>query len=166
MSAERPAALWRNPIVLLVAGIIALFVGGNAVMVWIAVRAQPDLVTPDYYAASKRVDQDVAARADDLRAGWRVQPVGGDDAATLTLSVRDGAGLPAAGLAGTVRAYRPADAALDQPLAWEAVPGRPGTYRARFARPAPGLWQIRLDLRRGQERLYRELEWVAPGARP
>lgn len=154
---------WRDSMVWLVGGIIAMVVGGNAVMIWIAVQAEPHLVRTDYYEASKNVDRDQALRAASARLGWRVAaPPALLHRGAIGLRIRDAAGRPVSGLTGVVSAYRPADPGLDQPLSWQEDPATPGLYRAAFARPAAGLWRITLDLERQGARLYEELPVVTP----
>ncbi len=152
--------LWRDSMALLIVGIFALVLGGNAVMIWIAVGASPHLVAVDYYERSKRVDAELAAREASARLGWQVEELVALRE-RVVLHIRDRAGRPVSGLRGRVEAYRPSDAALDQRLAW-SEDGAPGRYEARFGRPAAGLWRIRLDLQRGGQRLYEELAFVAP----
>lgn len=163
--AERPGAArrwWQDGMAWLVIGIIALVVGGNAVMIWIAVDAEPSLVRPDYYAASKQVDDERAARLASAALGWQVGLVEAAAPDGVHLRITDAAGAPVAGLAGSVRAYRPSDAALDQPLTWQADAATPGTYRAIFPRPVPGRWRLTLDLRQGGRRLYEDVTVVLP----
>ncbi len=163
-TARAPARppLWRDSMALLIAGIFALVLGGNAVMIWIAVGAGPNLVTEDYYERSKHVDAELALREASARLGWQVEVLAAlRTRERVVLRIRDGAGRPVSGLRGSVQAYRPSDAALDQRLAW-SEDGAPGRYEARFGRPAAGLWRIRLDLRRGGQRLYEEVAFVAP----
>jgi nitrogen fixation protein FixH len=158
-----PRSLWRNEIVWLLVAIVAMVVGGNAVMVWIALRAEPNLVQPDYYEASKRVDSEQAARAASGRLGWRVAPVAElRGPASIAVRVTDAEGRPVRGLAGTAAAYRPSDAGLDQTLRWSEDGAQAGLYRAEFARPASGFWRITLDLRREGERLYQDFSLVTP----
>ncbi len=154
---------WRDGMLWLIASIAALVVGGNAVMIWIAVAGAPDLVRSDYYDASKRVDSEQAARLASDRLGWQVRPDAAHSAhGTAALRILDAAGRPVSGLAGSVAAYRPSDAALDQPLAWSEDSAEAGLYRAAFARPAGGLWHVRLDVRRGGQRLYLDVPFVLP----
>lgn len=160
--APRPSR-WRDGMLWLIASIVGLVVGGNAIMIWIAVAHEPNLVRSDYYDASKRVDSEQAARLASARLGWQVRP----EAARSThgaaaLRIVDAAGRPVSGLAGRVAAYRPSDAALDQPLAWSEDGAEPGLYRAAFARPAGGLWHVTLDLQRGGQRLYLDVPLVLP----
>jgi nitrogen fixation protein FixH len=154
---------WRDGMLWLLGSIVALVLGVNAVMIWLALAYQPNLVRRDYYDASRLVDGEQAARLASARLGWQA----GADAArsrrdAAALRVLDAAGRPVSGLAGSVSAYRPSDAALDQPLAWQEDPAEPGLYRATFARPAAGLWRVELDVRRGAERLYLDLPIVLP----
>lgn len=161
--AARPPSRWRDGMLWLIGGIVALVVGTNAIMIWIAVAASPNLVRRDYYDASKHVDAEQAARQASARLGWRVSEAAEARAPdAVALRIVDAAGAPVSGLQGALHAYRPADAALDQPLRWREDPAAPGLYRAGFARPAPGLWRLTLDLRRGDERLYEDLIIVMP----
>jgi len=164
--AQRPGAprrWWRDGMAWLVVGIIALVVGGNAVMIWIAVDARPSLVRPDYYAASKQVDAERAARLASARLGWQVSEVPGlIQRDTLALRIADAAGHPVSGMAGSVSAYRPSSDKLDQSLAWSEDPAQPGLYRATFARPAQGLWRVTLDVKHEGKRLYQDLSVVMP----
>jgi nitrogen fixation protein FixH len=80
----------------------------------------------------------------------------------LLLRIADADGRPVHGLTGEARAYRPADAALDQALPLGEDAAEPGLYRARFGRPAPGLWRLTLDVRRDGARFVHELPLVTP----
>ena len=156
-------SLWRNEIVWLLIVIVAMVVGGNAVMIWIAVQAEPNLVRADYYDASKRYDSEQAARMASDRLGWQV----GDVEALRTheriaLRVTDAQGRPVSGLTGSVSAYRPSDASLDQSLHVSEDAAEPGLYHVAFSRPASGLWRLTLDLQQGGWRLYHELALVTP----
>jgi nitrogen fixation protein FixH len=130
-------------------------------MLWVAVRTHPDLVRSDYYEASKGVDGEQATRLASAHLGWRVAPLAeGRD--VVLLRIADVEGRPVTGLTGEARAYRPADASLDQALPLGADATEPGLYRMRFARPAPGLWRLTLDVRRDGARFVHELPLVAP----
>jgi nitrogen fixation protein FixH len=155
----------RGPdkIVLLIAGIIASYVLVNGVMFWVSLQAPADLVRADYYAESKRVDEAQAAQAASGRTGWRVTlPPAQARPDAVTFQVLDAGGAPVAGLSGSVQAYRPSEAALDQPLALAEPAGAPGTYVARFARPAPGLWELRLELTGRGQRFLDRVRVVTP----
>jgi nitrogen fixation protein FixH len=162
--AARPPGRLRwlgDPILLLVLGVIAMFVVTNGIMLWVSWRSEPELVQRDYYEASKRYDRVIAAKTQSAGTGWRVTVAAGGTG-RIVVRVVDREGRPLAGLAGTARAYRPADPALDQVLAWAERAGTPGSYEAGFSQPVPGLWEITLDLERGGERFYRTFRHVAP----
>jgi hypothetical protein len=80
----------------------------------------------------------------------------------MRLRIVDRAGQPVSGALGLASAYRPDNPALDQGLSWRELPGRDGWYELRFARPAPGLWAVTLNLRRGEERLSKTLRHITP----
>lgn len=183
-SPTEPAApkvpLWRDSMVWVVGGIITLVVLVNMVMIWIAVAERPNLVRTDYYQASKRVDSESAALHASAAAGWQVTVEPSSAPAgqlALRVTARSGGStarteathLAASQLAGTVRAYRPNDARLDQTLVLSPDPADAGLYRAEFKRPAPGRWWLSLDLRPREGsasadtgRLYLTVEYVSP----
>lgn len=146
---------------LLVAGIFATYIVLNATMVWFSLEADPQLVSSSYYEDSQAYDQVLAAKRASARTGWEAQvEPDGERAAVVTVAGPDGAAV--SGLQGTAQAYRPSDEALDQPLTWTEDPAEPGRYRATFDTPASGLWELKLDLKRGGERFYQTLRYVAP----
>lgn len=149
------AMLW------LLAGIAAGFVAINVVMLVYALRAPPVLVSASYYEDSRRYGAVQAAEEATGAAGWRVVAQAASPG-ELLVRLADRAGRPASGFGGDVLAYRPNDAELDQPLAWNEEPDTPGSYRARFARPRAGQWRVRLALRRGGERIDQEFRIVTP----
>jgi nitrogen fixation protein FixH len=149
--------------VLLILGVLMLYLGVNGVMFWFSLHSGTDLVAKDYYSRAERYNDTIAAEAASRATGWRAR-VTADSAAdgALTLVVADAAGRPVTGLTGEALAYRPSDAALDQALALSELPGQPGAYRLRFARPARGLWEVSLDLRADGGRLDQRLRVVTP----
>lgn len=154
---------WRDGMLLLIAGITLATVGLNLVMVWYAEADPPDLVRPDYYAASKVFDKVQEARIASARLGWQVAALAEHRThSVLEFRIEDAGGKPASGLTGHVHAYRPSDNKLDQQLQWNAVAGQPGLYRASFHRPAEGLWRITLDVRQDGKRLYQDVNVVMP----
>jgi nitrogen fixation protein FixH len=158
-----PRSLWRNEIVWLLIAIVAMVVGGNAVMIWIALKAEPDLVRADYYEASKTYDSDQAVRFASDRLGWRVGDVEAlREHGRIALRIADAQGRPVSGLTGGIGAYRPSDERLDQSLRVSEDAAEPGLYHAEFPRPASGLWRLTLDLRQGERRLYQDLSLATP----
>lgn len=136
-----------NPIIWLIGGIIATVLSVNLGMVLISSGAAPRLVTPDYYAQGIAYQSVIDARARAAALGWQATVQQARSSATevhVALADRDGAPLTA--LRGEAALYRVDNPALDQVVPLEPVDGEPGLYRVRFARPAKGLWSIRLAL--------------------
>lgn len=152
-----------DPILWLLVGIFAAYLAVHGLMMWLSLRDGPQLVTSDYYAQSRVYDKELAAQAASARTGWYVEldPVAAAPG-EVALRIRDREQRPVSGLSGTISAYRPSDARLDQSLVWKEDAASPGLYRGRFVHPLEGLWQITLDLRRGGERFYEHIRYVAP----
>lgn len=151
----RHAMLW------LIAGVFAAYIVTNGVMVFVAMRSPPTLVSQSYYEDSRQYNAVQSAGQASAAAGWRVETAT-PEPARIVMRIQDRGGRAASGFSGEVSAYRPNDPALDQQLEWREDPGLPGQYEARFARPHAGLWRIHLVLRRGGERLNQELRIVTP----
>lgn len=154
-------SLWRDGMLWLIVGIMVATVGLNLTMLWYAEDDPPELVRPDYYAASKTYDVDHAARLASARLGWQVVQAP-RSRSLLALRITDAEGRPVSGLAGHVSAYRASDVSLDQTLQWSEDSAQPGLYRATFARPAAGLWRVTLDVRHDGKRLYEDVSVVMP----
>jgi nitrogen fixation protein FixH len=159
--APPPAGRRRNPMVALIAGVFAAYIVTNGIMLFVAMRSPPTLVSKSYYEDSRRYDAVQSAEQASQAAGWRVEALP-PAPAEVVLRILDRAGRPASGFSGAVTAYRPNDPALDQALAWSEDPRSPGQYQAAFARPHAGQWRIHLALRRGGERLDHDLRIVCP----
>jgi nitrogen fixation protein FixH len=130
-------------------------------MFWLSLQAPTDLVAADYYARSKRVDEALAAQAASRATGWRASLTAGEGGSGVALRIVDQEGRPLSGLSGTASAYRPSDAALDQPLSLAEDPAQTGTYRLMFGRPARGLWEIEIELQGPAGHFTDRLRWFA-----
>jgi len=166
MNPRHDSVWWRilrDPIVLLVAGIVLAYVLTNGVMLWVSLRGPSELVSSDYYAQSKRVNERQAAERESAQSGWRIAVnTAVSDKASLVFQVSDAAGKPLNDLAGAAQAYRPSDSDLDQQLLLEPLEGSPGVYRARFTDPRPGLWEISLALTGATGSVRERIRYVAP----
>jgi len=145
----------RDVMLWLVAGIFAAYLATNGVMLLLAMRTPPSLVSKSYYEDTRTFEAEQNAQLKSDAAGWRVAAQAAS-AAELIVKLQDRSGRPASGFSGEVSAYRPSDPALDQPLVWSEDAATLGQYRARFSRPRQGQWHIHLKLRRGGERLDHE----------
>ena len=167
-SPARAAPAGRGPdaLLLTVAGIFILFLGVGGAMLWVALRAPPQLVSPSYYDDAAGYDRVLDAERGSLETGWsadlRPAPPG-----RIVLQVTDAQGRPVPGLAGTLTLYRPSDAALDRVLALREEPAGSGLYGAELAAVQSGHWELTVDLRVPRQkgagrRLYLTMPWRAP----
>ncbi|QGU33569.1 FixH family protein [Thermochromatium tepidum] len=149
----QPNAALRNPWVLGWIGLVALVLGVNLVMVYLAFATNPGLVNADYYERGRNYERTVLTRqARD--PGWLIRA---DIPASLqvgqTASIRvffvDRAGQPVDPEAVTFHAYRPSDAARDFSLTMNRE-GR-GRYGVETAFPLIGVWDTLIVARLGAD---------------
>jgi nitrogen fixation protein FixH len=83
-----------------------------------------------------------------VRKGWQAKPVRGEPAEFL-VSVRDAQGQPVSGarVSGTFR--RSSNSAYD--FDFHMAETKPGDYQVTTTMPLPGLWQLVLEIRRGED---------------
>ena len=98
----------------------------------------------EYLQQVKRQQQ----RGWQVSKGWLVDPVVGQQAPfQVRVSEQDGAPVRFAQLSGTFQ--RPSDSRLDQ--AFEMGEVEPGLYRVVMSLPAPGVWNLVLHIKRGEQ---------------
>lgn len=100
-----------------------------------------------YNAYLRQVERQ-RARGWQVRKGWSARPVAGQPA-TFVVAVSDRAGDPVAGAAVAGRFLRTSNSRDD--FAFEMREIRPGEYRATLEMPLQGIWQLVLQIRRGEE---------------
>jgi nitrogen fixation protein FixH len=134
-------------------GMLVVFLGANAVMIYLAVDTNPGLVTSDYYERGRAYERGVSAREAqagryqlhldvpaELRPG---EPV------TLRVVVVDQAGVPLEADTATLYVYRPSDAEADF-----SVPMRregSGRYVAELVFPLKGIWDVIASVQDGEQ---------------
>lgn len=140
------AALWKwFPVLLLGATVIF------AVWRVALVLNDPSFAADEQaYAHGQAWDAELARRAASADLGWTVsiEPPAASSASdgTVLLHVRDAAGLPLDGLAGSLIAFHNGRAG-DPRAADFAAAGEPGVYRAALPVDRAGLWQWEVSLR-------------------
>jgi nitrogen fixation protein FixH len=139
----------------------AVVVGVNGVMVMAAVSTFSGIETRNAYQAGLAfANEEAAARAQEHRH-WRVnatlhhQP-GGETAVELT--AHDKADLPLRGLEALVSFAHPTDRRLDHVVAMHAA--GLGRY-AGISTPAPGQWDLVIELSRDGARVFRSKERIS-----
>jgi nitrogen fixation protein FixH len=154
-SPGRPRELTGRTVLICLVGFFAVVVAVNAVMVRAAVTTFGGLETASSYQAGLNFARDLAAaQAQDAR-DWRVDARLRHQAQApmqVELSVHDRAGHPLAGLAATVVLFHPTDRRLDRAVEMRA--DSVGRFRGSTA-PAPGQWDLVIELTRDDERLFR-----------
>lgn len=145
----------------------------NGVMTWVALTTFSGIETPNAYQRGRQYNEVLAAAAAQRALGWQAAietrfgeaaaPVlGASGPATpandasgnsaegqpveIVLEMTDRDGAPVTGLSGTATFRRPVTRGLD--VMATLMPEGAGRYRAAALLPAPGRWEIRLDLTR------------------
>jgi nitrogen fixation protein FixH len=151
----RLARLWPIAIV----GVLALTVGANG---WILYEANRDpnatALESDYYRKAVAYDSTVAQAMRDSVLGWHLDAVPGayDPAGTpirVMLTDRDGRAIAGARI-GLVAIHN-LDAGREMTASF--VTGGDGAATTRVPLHHTGLWELRFDARRGDDRFTRDL---------
>jgi len=114
----------------------------------------PGTVAHDYqkkealYNAYLQQVEEQQQRGWQVQKGWEAQPVVGQPAVFL-VRVHDAGGQPIEGASVSGRFLRTSNSAFDQ--SFEMIEVTPGSYRLETRLPLPGLWQLVLEVRRGEE---------------
>ena len=114
----------------------------------------PGTVAHDYqkkealYNAYLQQVEEQHQRGWQVQKGWEAQPVV-DQPAVFLVRVQDAAGQPVEGATVSGRFLRTSNSAYDR--AFEMTEVVPGSYRLETRLPLPGLWQLVLEVRRGEE---------------
>lgn len=146
---------------LAVALVVAAGLGAIAATVWVGAGVREETVVASPYEDGLRHDAERSARAA-LRPEVRVVAGLTDGDGPIVLELRDGAGRPIEDGAVTVELSRPETGRTARGAPARHLAG--GRWSAPAAFPAPGPWDVRLDLRRGEDRVRveRRVEVRAP----
>jgi nitrogen fixation protein FixH len=154
-SPGRPRELTGRTVLICLISFFAVVFAVNAVMVRAAVSTFGGLETASSYQAGLNFARDMAAaRAQEARH-WRIDArllPNPDAPMQFELSAHDQIGQPLAGLAATVMLVHPTDRRLDRAVEMHADGA--GRFRGATA-PAPGQWDLVIELTRDDERLFR-----------
>ena len=158
-----PAPAWRWPATIV--GLLALQVLMCVVALYFALGDRHFAVEPDYYRQALRWDDQQAA----ARLGWTVAltagaPTGAFKERALAATVAAADGTPLAGATVGGLAFPHAAPAERQVLGLAAT--APGAYAGGCRTPRAGLWEFRLTITRGADKLsvVRLLELPAAAA--
>lgn len=149
------------PTILVAVGLALMLV--QAVFVYVAVRSDPGVVTPNAYERGLAHNTTLRAAAAEAALGWRIEVENRSAAAHaghLVVTVTDGAGRGLADLSVSGVVARPTRTGFDGALAFAARGD--GRYDATYDLPLPGLWQLDLLLVRGDAVVRHATRFVAP----
>ena len=161
MTDRRRSAGWQWP--LLVSAALLFTVGVNVAMLIAASSdANGTVVEPDYYRKAVDWDRTMALRAASARLGWHAtaQLTADADGHRLRVTATDSAGAPVSGARFVAELIHNRDAA--RPLHAALEEREPGRYEAPVALAHAGMWEVRLDARRGTERFTSTQRAEAP----
>ena len=156
MSVAKPPqhqSAFKSPWVIAIILMLVIFVGANAVMIFLAANRGPGLVVDDYYERGQDYEKNMLKRlAKD--SGWvmTVEDPGFVDIGKPTVfrfKVVSKEGGEAAPDQVTLHAYRPADAKQDFSLPMQLV--EPGVYEAEATFPLKGVWDVLVSAKQGED---------------
>lgn len=171
MSFRRLLSDYRWPIYL--GGLLTMSIVACGILVYVATRPDVPRPIPGYYEAARAWDADEAVEAASRELGWTVRyelPAGVPHVPGMPrpvdVQVSDRDGRRVGDLAGSLFAMRPADTRLNQVGDLVAMPQQPGSYRTLVRLDRPGLWELRLDVRRESLRFVHAARFEVPAADP
>ena len=142
---------------LIISGLLGMSILAQGILVYVATRPDAPRPIADYYERGLAWEADAAQLAASQRLGWSTTvEVPAGEQYTLTsrrpvdITVHDRDGQPVSGLSGRLVAVRPADTRLNSESQLLELPHAPGNYRSLASLPVGGVWELSLDVRRGE----------------
>lgn len=117
-------------------------------------------VVEDYYQKSVDYEETQELRTAADNTEWSVELTNFDEAGggqPLIIEVTDQKGRPVTGLEGSLELRRPELAAAVGTSELTSVDGRPGYYEAGVAPGRTGLWDIQMEVQKGQSKYLFEM---------
>ena len=154
ISQDNPSG-WRNPWMLGLLALISVVLLVNITFITLAFVTSPGLVTEDYYEKGQDHEENVRKRiAARSQLGWSYnfdfpQNPLLNRSETYRVNFVDKAGLPLSKAMVTLKAYRPSDASADFNI--NMAETIPGVYEAAVSYPLKGIWEITIDVKRGED---------------
>lgn len=158
-----PSIRWPRAYLWLIGGFVALIFTANAIMVTVALSSWRGLQAEEPYIQGLNYNDELARRAQQAALGWQLG-VDVEQTGPLSLAIAvtpvDGGGrlLTDAEIDGML--VRPTQEGLDVPIRLVAVGPR---YAGAAEVSMPGIWDLRLTIRHGEETLgHQERVFLAP----
>lgn len=154
-------ARWGWPVGIIL--VLALSVGSNIWVMFIARNDPAFAVEPDYYRKAVAWDTHMAQERANADLGWHASATLAlatpGSPGRLDLTLRDGGGQPVSGARLTVEALH--NARASQRYEATFAERSPGEYEASLDAHRPGEWEVRLTAVRGTQRYTEVLRLVA-----
>ncbi|RMF47800.1 MAG: hypothetical protein D6751_01860 [Deltaproteobacteria bacterium] len=135
---------------LLICGLVALFLGFTGWSIYRAVRAEPNVLDPEYYSRGLRYNQTLLERRAAASLGWKM--VATLEGRRLVIEL---AGSDRAAVRGAKGSLRPADSTVFPTLRLREI--SPGHYTASLPAQLSGDLRVRIEFERQGARLVRDL---------
>lgn len=139
-------------------GLLAFFgvvIGANAILTVLAVRSMPGTEVDSAYRASLAFNSELGAARAQAARKWQVAAHVAretDGQTNVRIDARDGKGAPLVGFAFAARLQRPTDQRADR--AFTLAERESGVYRGTVSDVLPGLWELVIEARHGDERVF------------
>ena len=135
-------------------GLIGLNLAVVGVTIYVATSAPSFAVEPGYDRKALNWDEVAARRRRSEALGWSAAVAPNPAHGAVEVRLMDDAGRPVEGAEVTATAFRSARASRRFELSFEE--SAPGVYTAALAMEEGGIWEFRLEARRGEEEFTTE----------
>ncbi len=142
---------WRNPWVIGILGMLAVFVLANAYMIYLSSSGGPGLVVDNYYERGENYEKTILSRqAQD--PGWKMKLDSPESIEVgkkhiVNVIVTDKEGNPVNRDSAVFNAYRPSDKSMDFSLPMQRIDD--GLYEVALSFPLPGVWDVLVTIQNG-----------------
>jgi len=139
----------------IIGGLMAVVIGANLVLIYVANSDPSFAVEEDYYRKAQAWDEERAQRGANAELGWTIEPgvdpssVGGG-MAHLTATVRDADGDPIEDAHVHLETFHNARASTI--LRADLKNDGGGVYSTELPMRRPGLWELRFEVTRREQR--------------
>jgi len=157
IAASSRKALW------IIIGSFLIVLSVNMALVYFALSTWTGLETEHNFVRGLAYNQNIEGARRQQALGWKmiIKPTFGDGkSGVFDINFSDREGNPLSGLTVKVFAVRPTSEGFDREFI--ARPVAAGTYQSVFALPLPGVWDLRVVARRGDNDFQRVERIVTP----
>lgn len=153
---QDPKAITGKTVLFWLLGFFAVIFVANAIFIWLALGSFPGVVVESSYKAGQEYNQEVAAAKAQTERGWQIEA--GlvrtvETNARIEVVALDKANSPVAGLLFTAKLQHPTHESGD--IIVPLSEGRPGEYAAEVPQVSAGNWNMVLEARSDDKRVFR-----------